>query len=206
MDVAAAENAAAQANLLTLTERTGLVYLVDNKVVTEAEAHAIPSARIASVEVVKSTAPGAKAHIQINTLDAGTATRRGRVGGSGFVASGGALTASTTIDQSAADTVMRFSGKLSIGGRGGAMDTTNAPLILVDGVVATNRALLEIPKGDIESVEIIKGAAARREHFEQPHLAGAIPVLGHLVAVRHVKHDADGPCLVRHPLPGRLAH
>src|SRR5208337_427993 len=44
-------------------------------------------------------------------------------------------------------------------------------------------------------------AATRRAHLEQPHPIRPIRILGHLVAVRAVKHDLRWASLVRTALP-----
>jgi hypothetical protein len=173
MNVSAAEGAAKRVALLG-SEDSAAVYTIDGRSATAAEAHALTPEQIASIEVLKKTIDGADAgttHGEIHIV-----TRKGapgvRVPGDSAVrvfafmrrdssARGAGDTASWRIS---ADTVTfraSTSGGAPIRARRSLNVETFKGVLLLNGVRVDNASLATIPPGDIVSVQVVKGDAAR---------------------------------------------
>lgn len=138
-----------------------VVYIVDGKQMAEADAKAIVSADISSIEVVKSKTPAQVSQVRISTMAKNSVTARGTVRVQGqAMTRDSAVTAMVALG-SDADPVsharIRLRGQPCI-----AADKSSCePLVIVDGVVVEG-GLSNIKPNTIQSVEVIKGAAAAR--------------------------------------------
>jgi bla regulator protein BlaR1 len=140
MDVSAAERAATAVLLPAAGGSMTYDYIVDDKPMTEADARAIPGSRIASVSMAKPARAeaGAKGLVTIHTVEYAEAHPAVRV--QSHQAQNGATRVPT-------DMYIPY-GK-------------DAPLVVVDGVIAEQNVITKLRSTDIESVEVLKGAAAK---------------------------------------------
>ena len=144
MDVLAAEKAATFVMLPDTGGSMSYDYIVDDKPMMQAEAMAIPGSRIASMSMAKprGAAAGAKGLVSIHTVEYDAAHPEARVARRRMLRepqAGGA-------EGRATDTYIPY-GK-------------DAPLFVVDGVIAEQGVLTKLRNTDIEKVEVLKGAAA----------------------------------------------
>lgn len=156
MDVAGAEKALVQSKILDEKAAANVVYEVNGQTVTAESAHAIPSNRIATVNVVK----GAK-------------TPQGAFGPS--------VVRITTSDAVAVNVPMKIYTE-----GGGMIETPKGTLtrqkkfdgvLFVDGVRKPEDALSKISPDDIASVDVIKGEAARAMSSDPAAANGIIKVV-----------------------------
>ena len=112
-------------------------YIVDEKPVTEAEARALPASRIANVSMSKprGAEAGARGIVIIKTVEYEAAHPLARL-----------RSREARGERIATDVYIPY-GK-------------DAPLVVVDGVIAEQGVLMKLRSTDIESVEVLKGAAA----------------------------------------------
>ena len=139
MNVSAAEKAATAVLLPTSSGSMTYDYIVDEKPVTEAEARAMPGSRIASVSMAKPARAeaGAKGLVTIRTVEyeaSHPAARQQR------------REARSAAERTATDIYIPY-GK-------------DAPLVVIDGVIAEQTVLTKTRSTDIASVEVLKGDAA----------------------------------------------
>jgi TonB-dependent SusC/RagA subfamily outer membrane receptor len=136
MDVSTARKALGQLELVKPTDST--VYTVDGKTVTADVAKALPSDRVAAINVTKG-ADGARSLIAVTTKspdsDPGRVVISGRGGRSG---GGDSASLMTTLHSAASAT----------------------PLLFIDGVRSPASAIDKLDRNNIESVEVIKGVGA----------------------------------------------
>ena len=143
MDVAAAEKAATFVMVPDTGGSMSYDYVVDDKPMTQAEAGAIPDSRIGSVSIAKprGAAAGAKGLVSIHTVEYEVAHPEARV-------------------------ARRRMRENQDGGAEGKPTNMyipygkDAPLVVVDGVIAEQSVLTKLRSTDIASVEVLKGAAA----------------------------------------------
>ena len=136
MDVTAAEKAATAVLLPAAGGSLAYNYMVDDKPTTEAEARALPASRIASVSMTKSriaSASDARGMVVITTVEYAAAHPAARM-------------RSRRVQGKATDMYIPY-GK-------------DAPLVVIDGVIAEQGAVTKLRSTDIASVEVLKGAAA----------------------------------------------
>ena len=167
MDVASAEKAMAEYKIVDDRAAANAVYVVDGQTVTAEKAHAIPANRIATVNVVKSSAKDGSKQTTINIATLG-APKQERL----------ALRSDTAgphmkvmIDNGVAP---------SLPPEGVVMSRGKGPftgLLFVDGVRAPEGALSKINPDDIATVNIIKGAAAREISSDPAAANGIIKVV-----------------------------
>jgi hypothetical protein len=140
MDVSAAEKAATAVLLPAAGGSMTYDYIVDEKPMTEADARAIPGSRIASVSMAKPARAeaGAKGLVTIHTVEYAEAHPAARV------QSHQAQNSATRVPT---DMYIPY-GK-------------DAPLVVVDGVIAEQGVITKLRSTEIESVEVLKGAAAK---------------------------------------------
>ncbi len=145
MDVAKAEKSAASQWLLG--EKVG--YAVDGRKVTAEEAHAVATSRIGSVSVMKSRRPGGESLVSVMTLGPDSLVRDRHVALAGD---------SIHSEASAGDSLQRAGAAR----QGYGMQRTRVfpGLIMIDGVVSEQSAMDKLDPSRIESVSVVKGAAA----------------------------------------------
>jgi beta-lactamase regulating signal transducer with metallopeptidase domain len=155
MDVSAAEKAATAVLLPAAGGSTTYNYVVDDKATTEAEAHAIPGSLIASVSMAKprGAEAGAKGLVTIQTKDYAATHPE---------ASLRAREARGEVKRVSTDTYIPY-GK-------------DAPLVVVDGVIAEQSVLTKLHTADIASVEVLKGAAATAAWSHPAAVNGVITI------------------------------
>ncbi len=138
-DVSAAEKAATAVLLPAAGESMTYDYIVDEKPVTEAEARALSGSRIASVSLSKprGAESGARGVVIISTVEYEAAHPLARLR---------SRATQGEVKRTATDMYIPY-GK-------------DAPLVVVDGVIAEEGVLMKLRSTDIESVEVLKGAAA----------------------------------------------
>ena len=156
MDVASAEKALVQTKLLAEQGAKNVVYKVDGATVTAEQAHAITSSRIATVNVSKGTLT--------NTKDSGTVITTVHV---------------RTLDASEPAVPMTMTGdNLKVTAERGTLTRTREfnGLLFVDGVLVPSSALSRMAPGDIESGEVVKGAAATKLSSDPAAANGVIKV------------------------------
>ncbi|MDQ2666282.1 MAG: TonB-dependent receptor plug domain-containing protein [Gemmatimonadota bacterium] len=184
MDVASAEKAMVQFKVVD-DRSANIDYIVDGVTVTAEKAHAIPAKQIASVNVMKAT-PATPADssrmrtvVRINTIGAATAAAD-----SGFVMtmsglrsldSSGAMSGQHMKFTNSRGTIFSDSVKVS-STENGAKSKTFDGVLLVDGVQVPASQLAALEPGAIESVEIIKGAAAAKLSSDAAAANGIIRV------------------------------
>lgn len=156
MDVSAAQKAASAVLLPAAGGSMTYDYIVDEKRVTEAEARALPGSRIASVSMSKprGAEAGTKGVVIINTVEYQAAHPRVRLMSRQAPARGA--------ERKATDTYIPY-GK-------------DAPLVVVDGVIAEQGALTKLSSTDIASVEVLKGAAATAAWSHPAAVNGVITI------------------------------
>jgi beta-lactamase regulating signal transducer with metallopeptidase domain len=146
MDVASAEKTLVQSKMLDEKQAGNVVYTIDGRTVSAAEAHAVASNRIASVNVLKGRKEGG--------TDAGTVYTYVRV------------TTSDSSQKEVPGTVMFRTrdggGKLEAERSQMTKERSFAGLLFIDGVRAPEGALAKISRDDIASVEVLKGDAAAK--------------------------------------------
>lgn len=144
MDVAAAQKRA----FVAAPNLTAASYMVDGKAVSEQEAKSIAANRIASIEIRKQDKKSSV--VRITTQAAKTAAKSEAVRTTGTVAE---LRIDTRADSTRS---------LLLEGKRPLADTTSltSAVILIDDVRVTADAMKKIDPSQIESVQILKGAAA----------------------------------------------
>jgi len=170
MDAAAVE---ARAIPLRAAGEGDLVYFIDGRQATRAEAHALPADRITRVEVSGAREPllkqihlyttaaaesGASAESRADAEVLVTAAARDREGGAVRV------TTSTTAGEGSAD---------------GALTTATARfdgLLVIDGVVSDEAGLRRLDPDDIATVDIVKGDAAATLYDDPRAAKGVIRI------------------------------
>jgi beta-lactamase regulating signal transducer with metallopeptidase domain len=188
MDVAAAEGAAQRVALMS---DSGLVYTIDGKKATAAEAHALTPEEIASIEVVKQKRKlddreaSARQSGEVRILTKRAADSLGVVG-----------MRKRTFDGNGAFTIVRkgqLGGQVSGGGatpwRISADTLGIVPLqrkdferkdfdgvLVLDGVRVNGRELSSISPDEILSVEVLKGDAARKLYSDSAAANGVIRI------------------------------
>ena len=140
MDAASAERSARQ---LALTGDT-IVWSVDGRVVSAAEAKAIASDSIVDVSV--NTPSGGARHIDVSTMRA----RQIRIAATGRAYGRGEAGGESRFARARVDTGFAVQGATS----------SEQPLLLIDGVRSDLATLKSIDRSRIASVEILKGRAA----------------------------------------------
>lgn len=146
MDVASATKVATGTRLVMKSQMDSAIYYVDGKEVDAKTANALMPNQIATIDINKG---GARPEIRIVT------------NGQPPVARGQAYTGSTQVTVrglSVADT----SGGVESARLQGAVDAMGSPLILIDGVKASEAQMKTLDRSRIESVEVLKGAAAAK--------------------------------------------
>lgn len=148
-------------------------YRVDGRVVTEAEAKALPADRIAmmEVDVMKSSPEGAKkSTVSITTTERAKTlpakTEQVDIDSS-VVISSSELSMRRVVDSSV---VVKATGRTAL------RVTDGAPtgFTLIDGVRATAESMKALSGDDIVTVEVLKGAAARTRFPNDPAAAGGV--------------------------------
>jgi hypothetical protein len=150
MDVASAEKALVQSKMLAEKETGNVVYTVDGRTVSAAEAHAMASNRIASVNVRKEAGKDdgkVYTYVNVRTSDS---TRKEAPG------------------------TVRFRTKLDTERTQMTKERAFAGLLFIDGVRAPEGSLAKISKDDIASVEVLKGEAAVKFTNEPAAVNGVI--------------------------------
>jgi len=151
MDVAGAETRLAKA----MPGVADMQYFVDGKATSATEAKAMPASRIAAIDVKRVT--GNRAELRITTQGAPV----------------GSTTASAEKDSGAAIRITRLDAGSNTVVRGekpaeGAAPSKSAEpfdgLLIVDGVKTDAAQLSKISPSSIQSVEVIKGAAAEKAY------------------------------------------
>ena len=162
MTVADAEKAAVSAKLLAEKQSHDRVYVVDDRAVTEAEAHALVASKIATIDVRGRKSALDKDQVFITTLDklappTGDNLMKMKMAMRTRVLSDSGL---KPLDEKRQLSKKSFDG-----------------IVMVDGVVSPLSALEDLKlSGRIESVNVIKGAAAARFSSEPAALNGIIMV------------------------------
>ncbi len=185
MDVASAEKAMVQAKLLD-EKNANVEYLVDGKHVSAASAHAIPAKQIASVNVMKATpatpadSSRMKTLVRISTNGAAAAAADSGVvmtmSGLRSLDSSGAMSGQhMKISYSTGATIFADSGSVTNVAKGTKARTFDG-LLLVDGVQVPASQLAALKPDAIESVEVIKGAAAAKISSDPAAANGIIRV------------------------------
>jgi beta-lactamase regulating signal transducer with metallopeptidase domain len=158
MDVASAEKAATQVGLLAKGTDPQRVYVVDDKVVTVAEAHSIVAGKVASVVIDKGkSGVGDVIHI---------ATRKDVSFQTGADSTKGVI--HFTVKGDSGTTIGADRGQISA--------KHFAGLVFIDGVLASEHSMAEIAPSNIASVEVLKGAAAAKESSDPAAANGVIKV------------------------------
>ena len=159
MNVASIEKTAMKAKLLAESGEEGRAYYVDDAAVTAAEAHAMGTSRIATVNITKNKTPGGKDQVRIYTMRSrmrDTITMKAPV-------------TVTLRGDSSANTIE--TNKISL-----ASKTAFTGIVLIDGVRSTDKALAALSPNDINTVEIVKGLAAVQEWPDPAAIHGVIKV------------------------------
>ena len=158
MDVASAEKAMIQSKLIDERAAQNVIYVVNGQTVPAAEAHAIPSERIASVNVLKGEPAAA----------GGTAPTMVRI-----VTSDGALSGvPMKLYAEKSDKAMLETPKGTLI-RKGKFDG----LLFIDGVRVADGALARLAPDQIASVDVLKGEAARAFSSDPAAANGVIKVV-----------------------------
>ena len=167
MDVASAEKAFAEYKVIDDRAAANVVYVVDGQAVTAEKAHAIPANRIATVNVVKSSAKDGSKQTIMNIATLG-APEQQRL----------ALRSDTAgphmkvmLDRNVAPPLPPQNGMLS------RSKEPFAGLVFVDGVRAPGDALTKIKPDDIASVDVLKGVAARAISSDPAAANGIIKIV-----------------------------
>lgn len=160
MDVASASKVATGSRLLQKTQMDSAIYFVDGKRVEASQAHSLMPNQIATIDINKG---GAHPEIRIVTNDQAPVARGHAYKGSTRV---------TVRDMSVADT---SDGTVKARLQGEA-DAMGNPLILIDGVKASEAQLHALDRNRIESVRVLKGAAAERVSSDPAAKNGIIEV------------------------------
>lgn len=151
MDVASVETQAQRLQLLP-HHQENVVYMIDGEEVTAEDAHALLGDRIAEIAVVRgSTAEGATIRIRTKPADAEPTMREGG-------------DAREVVGEEIRILKVRATeGTGSAAGLGTPLETGEfGGLVVIDGVVTESSALRSVRPEQIESVEVIKGEAARQ--------------------------------------------
>lgn len=154
MDVAGAERAMSKTQLLD--GKGAMIYVVNDKIVSAQEAHAIPSERIATMNVDKGA-----------TTEDGASLSRVRIITTDYTPGGGPMKVRVRIDDGASR---------SEGERGILSKSAFTGLIFVDGVRAPQNVLSNLKPEMIESVEVLKGAAATKAYADPAAANGVITI------------------------------
>jgi beta-lactamase regulating signal transducer with metallopeptidase domain len=173
MDVASAEKQAVKAGLV---DTAHVAYFVDGQEIEERKAKEILASQIASVKVSKARKDGVN-EVRIATHDGNT------VAGTLEPVSE-EMQAKRALKEKAAFEIRQK--KLSEGDTDAKLvirkspenTTTGEPLIVIDGVISEKTSLqqLELSKSRIESVEVVKGAAATKLYDNPRAVNGVIVV------------------------------
>ena len=162
MNVEGAERAAISAKLLAEKINADRIYTVDGKTVSAAEAHAIAANKIATVNIRGRKAALDKDEVLITTLD-----HNKRIPSAEELAN---LKLKLRM-RMAADT-----GYAVVPDKRQLSKKSFDGVLMVDGVVTPSSELAELKKDQIESIEVIKGAAATRLSSDPAALNGIISV------------------------------
>lgn len=161
MDVAAAQRAAASAQVLGRTQMDSAVFFVDGREVDASTAKGLAPSQIATVQVWKKRSAGTPAVIRITT-NGQAPIAIARVGADS--GSPGAAVLSPGASR-----------RLAIKAKDGPAKRFDG-LLLIDGIRADASVLRTLDPGAIESVEIIKGAAAEKISTDPAARNGIIKV------------------------------
>ncbi|MEP7000347.1 MAG: M56 family metallopeptidase [bacterium] len=160
MDVASAEKSMVQSKLLAEKEAGNVAYSVDGKTVTAEQAHAIAAERISTINVSKGTL--------MNTKDSGKVLSHVYITTADGLSKGESEKVAQMRDQRLVRTSQAVVEK-----NGKAFDG----IVFIDGVRASEGALAKISPNDIESVEVVKGAAAAKLSNDPAAVNGVITIL-----------------------------
>ena len=180
MDVASAEKAMVEFKVISDQVAGNVVYEVDGEKVSAEKAHAIPANRIATVNVVKSSAKDGSKQTIINiaTLDAPVQERLA------LLSDTAGPRMKVALDRGVAPPLPP---------QGALMSRSKEPfagLLFVDGVRAPEDALSRIKPDDIASVDVIKGVAARAISSDPAAANGIIKVTTKAAAKRSAEAAA----------------
>ena len=168
MDVASAEKAAEDSHLFAKEPTTARQYFLNDSAISAAFAHTIAPGRIEGVEIAKS-ASGGPDKIFIRTrgtlhlredADSTKGTVHFKVQGQGDAAYAFTnTTASGLVVSQNPQAAKRFEG-----------------IVYIDGLRATERAIAEIPRGEIAAIDVLKGDAALSKYSDPAAANGVILV------------------------------
>jgi beta-lactamase regulating signal transducer with metallopeptidase domain len=160
MDVASAEKAAVEAKLLLDKKVAERIYTIDGVVVTAADAHALASSKIASVNIAKGslakTTDSGKVYTYVNIRT-----------GDGATLAGGPM--KVRFNKGQAETLEAQKGTLE------SKKSFNG-LLFVDGVQVPSSSLARISPDDILTIDVLKGAAAAQTSSDPAAMNGIIKV------------------------------
>ena len=160
MDRMTASSATAAAGRVALVDTMAVTYYVNGVVTAKDAANAIPSDSIASVNVMKTTTGGSQ--VRIATRQPGDApvgvTRKMNVDPAVTLA-GSPVNVVTTTDPAMTRVIIP--------------SKTFTGLLIVDGVVRESSAMTTLAPDQIESINVIKGAAATAR-FSDPRAANGV--------------------------------
>jgi hypothetical protein len=185
MDVASAEKAMVQAKLLD-EKNASVEYVVDGKHVSAASAHAIAAKQIATVNVMKALAATPadssrlKTMVRITTIGAASAVQDSgsvmTMSGLRSLDSSGAMSGQhLKVSYSSGTSFTADSATVTRADNGAKSRIFNG-LLLVDGVQVSASQLAALKPDAIESVEVIKGAAAAKLSSDPAAANGIIRV------------------------------
>lgn len=182
MDVSAAESAAHHLALVGPADSL-VTYMIDGRKATAAEARALGSDDIATIEVMKKKR-GESASGEVRIITKRAADSLGIVGMR--ERSDGSPRAITVVRR---DTITGAPGALATRLSDTVVFTSSGPsdgvtverkpfsgVLLIDGVRADNKALASLPRDAIVSVEVVKGEAARKIYADSAAANGVISV------------------------------
>ncbi|MEP6990214.1 MAG: M56 family metallopeptidase [bacterium] len=170
MDVATVQKAVGQAKLIDARD-ANVVYVVDGKPMSAEQAHAIPANQIATVNILKQTpatpADSSRMKTMVRIRTAAAAAR----GDSDMVMTMAAVEKFDSVSiegqhmkvTTGRDAVILADhGKLTLDDGAPKSTTAFTGLVFVDGVQVPTSRLAALEPSAIESVEVVKGAAARK--------------------------------------------
>lgn len=161
MDVRAAETQAARFRMVG--DGANMIYIVDGKQVTAEEARALTAGRVSQISVRRK--------------DDGTATYTVTTGATGAGAHHGENVTIVRGDTVPGGTRIRIRGKNQLESFGPLTVRTGESfqgLMLIDGRITDPSAMRAMQPGTIETVEVIKGAAAARLYPSDPRAAHGV--------------------------------
>jgi beta-lactamase regulating signal transducer with metallopeptidase domain len=161
MSVEGAEKAAVASKLLAELKSANRIYMVDGRVVSEAEAHAIAPSKIASMDIRGRKSPGDKDEVRIYTLNQNKSLTDDQL-----------MKMKTTLrSRVAVDSNVKPFGEKRLLSR-----KSFDGVVMIDGVASTSKALAELSHDQIASVEVFKGEAAAKMSSDPAAQYGIISV------------------------------